>query len=224
MSEGSADIFEVLGNETRRRILELLAEEPAYLNELSRELRVSQQAVLKHLEYLLDRGLIEPCTVDYDSGGTPPKKYYRLSKSLTFLGGLTPSVMEYAIAEPDIPRTNGPLKLEVDPEQLQARLEDIMRGDEGTSLRELREFIRGLDEKMRSAVTAYSILMDTKRRALEYGRDTLRGKLKAREERKILYRFLAMDDEQMKEYFEGLSRTQKEWLNRISETIDSIFG
>jgi len=59
MSDSSIDIFDVLSNETRRRILEILAEEPAYLNQLTREIRVSQQAILKHLEYLQERGIIK---------------------------------------------------------------------------------------------------------------------------------------------------------------------
>jgi hypothetical protein len=43
MSDSSIDIFDVLSNETRRRILEILAEEPAYLNQLTREIRVASR-------------------------------------------------------------------------------------------------------------------------------------------------------------------------------------
>ena len=38
-------LFEVLGNDTRRRILQLLADEPRYFIQLSKDLGVSQQAV-----------------------------------------------------------------------------------------------------------------------------------------------------------------------------------
>ena len=45
-------LLDVLGNDTRRRILQLLADEPRYFIQLSKDLGVSQQAVLKHLEML----------------------------------------------------------------------------------------------------------------------------------------------------------------------------
>lgn len=127
MSSGEPDIFEVLGNETRRKILEILSEEPAYLNELSRELRVSQQAILKHLEYLLNKGLIEPCDVE-DAGGTPPKKYYRLSKSLLFFGELAPNMMEYIVSSPTQALDRTSYRIDIDAQMLRAKLEQIVVG------------------------------------------------------------------------------------------------
>src|SRR5579875_2896322 len=84
MSDSPIDIFDVLSNETRRRILEILAEEPAYLNQLTREIRVSQQAILKHLEYLQERGIIKSFIVRGE-GGTPPKKHYEIDDSVLLL-------------------------------------------------------------------------------------------------------------------------------------------
>ena len=51
-------LLEVLGNDTRRRILQLLADEPRYFIQLSKDLGVSQQAVLKHLELLEKNGFV----------------------------------------------------------------------------------------------------------------------------------------------------------------------
>ena len=62
MSDKNLDIekvLDILGNETRRRILRYLAEEPRYFIQLSKELGVSQQAVLKHLEILQALNLVE---------------------------------------------------------------------------------------------------------------------------------------------------------------------
>ncbi len=78
----------ILGNETRRRILYLLAEEPRYFIQISRDLGISQQAVLKHLE-LLDRfGLISSYRAKSDLGA-PERKYYRLKRSLYLSIGIT---------------------------------------------------------------------------------------------------------------------------------------
>jgi len=76
------DLLEVLGNETRRKILELLAKEPKYLLQLSRELNVSQQAILKHINVLMRAGLIRAYEVKMGSLG-PSRKYYELVRPIS---------------------------------------------------------------------------------------------------------------------------------------------
>jgi ArsR family transcriptional regulator len=84
-------VLDVLGNETRRRILRILANEPRYFIELSRELQVSQQAVLKHLAVLEARGLIS--SYAGKGRGAPARKYYRLNKALYLTVGITGDVV-----------------------------------------------------------------------------------------------------------------------------------
>ncbi len=52
-------LLDILGNETRRRILLLLTKRPYFVSELSQELGVGQKAVLEHLRILESAGLIE---------------------------------------------------------------------------------------------------------------------------------------------------------------------
>lgn len=73
-------ILDILGNNTRRKILSVLAEEPMYFNQLAREIGVGQQAILRHLEALEDTGLIETYAEKSDLGA-PDRKYYRLNDS-----------------------------------------------------------------------------------------------------------------------------------------------
>ncbi len=54
--------FEVLAEETRRRILDLLAAEERPVGELVGLLSLSQPAVSKHLKVLRDAGLVESRT------------------------------------------------------------------------------------------------------------------------------------------------------------------
>jgi len=54
----SGAILDMLGNDTRRRILSILAQEPMYFNQLAREVGVGQQAVLRHLQSLEESGFI----------------------------------------------------------------------------------------------------------------------------------------------------------------------
>ena len=73
-------ILNILGNDTRRKILSVLSEEPMYFNQLAKEIGVGQQAILRHLQSLEDSGLIE--TYAEKSGlGAPDRKYYRLNDS-----------------------------------------------------------------------------------------------------------------------------------------------
>jgi len=54
--------FEVLGEATRRRILDLLAEEERPVGDLVAMLSLSQPAVSKHLKVLREAGLVESRT------------------------------------------------------------------------------------------------------------------------------------------------------------------
>jgi ArsR family transcriptional regulator len=73
-------ILNILGNDTRRKILTVLSEEPMYFNQLAREISVGQQAVLRHLQALEEGGLIETYAEKSDFGA-PDRKYYRLNDS-----------------------------------------------------------------------------------------------------------------------------------------------
>lgn len=80
MEVNSDIILDILGNDTRRKILVALADEPMYFNQLAKEVGVGQQAVLRHLQTLEESGLIETYAEKSDLGA-PDRKYYRLSDS-----------------------------------------------------------------------------------------------------------------------------------------------
>ena len=52
-------IFSVLENPIRRKILAKLAKEHHYPLQLSKELNISQQAIMKHLKVLEDNELVQ---------------------------------------------------------------------------------------------------------------------------------------------------------------------
>ena len=70
-------ILDILGNSTRRRILNLLSKEPLYFNQLSKIIGIGQQSILRHMKILEDSGLIETYTQESNLGA-PDRKYYRL--------------------------------------------------------------------------------------------------------------------------------------------------
>jgi predicted transcriptional regulator len=69
-------LLSVIENPARRRILEALAREPHYPLQLSKELGMSQQAVMKHLRVLESCGLVKSYQEESDLGGPMRNKYY----------------------------------------------------------------------------------------------------------------------------------------------------
>ena len=57
-SEGNFNpILDIIGNNTRRKILSTLSREPMYFNQLAKEIGIGQQAILRHVNALEDIGL-----------------------------------------------------------------------------------------------------------------------------------------------------------------------
>ncbi len=88
-SDENIHLFWLLGNATRFEILRHLAREPMFLGQLSRELAAHQQAILRHLDELIERGSLE--TYEDESIRGPPRKYYRLTKTVRLTVHITPS-------------------------------------------------------------------------------------------------------------------------------------
>jgi len=223
MSDSSIDIFDVLSNETRRRILEILAEEPAYLNQLTREIRVSQQAILKHLEYLQERGIIKSFIVRGE-GGTPPKKYYELDDSVLLLSELAKSLLDRSALRDGGVASEGELKLQVDPSSEKRKLEEIGSLDAEQRIRALREYVCSLEDTLERISAAYYALTQLKIQALNMARRTLREKFESAEDRRMLYRAITMDDEELREYFREMIENQREWVQRVFNEMKEIFG
>jgi predicted transcriptional regulator len=78
--EPTGRILQIVGNETRRKILSLLSEDPHYISEIAKKLEITQPAILKHLSILEEAKLIESFWKDSPIGA--PRKYYRICDSL----------------------------------------------------------------------------------------------------------------------------------------------
>jgi ArsR family transcriptional regulator len=92
-------ILDILGNDTRRRILAVLSEEPMYFNQLAKEIDIGQQAVIRHLQALEDSGLIETYA-EKSEFGAPDRKYYRLNNS--FILTVSLSEDDFTIEKQDL--------------------------------------------------------------------------------------------------------------------------
>jgi ArsR family transcriptional regulator len=79
------ELLDILGNENRRRILQLLSFRPFYFNEMAKRLDVGPKAVIDHLEMLERAGLIE-C---YQDQGR--RKYFRIIRKTVLEVAVSPN-------------------------------------------------------------------------------------------------------------------------------------
>jgi len=78
------ELLDILGNENRRRILQLLSFRPFYFNEMAKRLDVGPKAVIDHLEMLEKAGLIE-CYHDKTR-----RKYFRIARNTVLEVAVSP--------------------------------------------------------------------------------------------------------------------------------------
>jgi ArsR family transcriptional regulator len=94
------ELLDILGNENRRRILQLLSFRPFYFNEMAKRLDVGPKAIIDHLEMLERAGLIE-C---YQEQGR--RKYFRIARKTVLEVAVSPhSYGVRAYRSEDAPRT-----------------------------------------------------------------------------------------------------------------------
>lgn len=93
------ELLDILGNENRRRILQLLSFRPFYFNEMAKRLDVGPKAVIDHLEMLQRAGLIE-CFRDKSR-----RKYFRIASKTVIEIAVSPhsyGVRTYRSEETDV--------------------------------------------------------------------------------------------------------------------------
>jgi predicted transcriptional regulator len=120
------NILSVVENPTRRRILMALVREPHYPLQLSKELGVSQQAIMKNLDILERSGFVEGRKESSDRG--PLRIVYRPTSEFTLTIDLRNGMFRATVSEPE---KNGPL-----PE------------DSGAELEEVRESLSEIDRRI----------------------------------------------------------------------------
>jgi ArsR family transcriptional regulator len=79
-----ATLLDILGNENRRKIIQLLANRPCYVSEISGRLGVGPKAIISHLNMLEQSGLIE-CSVDEQR-----RKYFNIANNVRLEVSVSP--------------------------------------------------------------------------------------------------------------------------------------
>lgn len=94
----SEQLLDILGNETRRMILELLAEEPRYTTEIASLLDIGQKAINDHLKIMSDLGVIDTYSQKQPRGS--PRKYFKINERFKLEFTLRPGFFQVYIISP----------------------------------------------------------------------------------------------------------------------------
>jgi len=129
------ELLDILGNENRRRILQLLSFRPFYFNEMAKRLDVGPKAVIDHLVMLERAGLVE-C---YQDQGR--RKYFRIVRKTVLEVAVSPhSYGVRAFHSEDAPRVED-----------DGLVQDMkLLSDELSTLEEKRLELRALLERIES--------------------------------------------------------------------------
>ena len=128
------ELLDILGNENRRRILQLLSFRPFYFNEMAKRLDVGPKAVIDHLVMLERAGLVE-C---YQDQGR--RKYFRIARKTILEIAVSPhSYGVRAYLSENAPKLQETISEDMKPAQNMKLLRDEL-----TLLEEKRCELRGL--------------------------------------------------------------------------------
>lgn len=201
-------ILNILGNDTRRKILSALSKEPMYFNQLAKAIDVGQQAILRHLQALEDGGLIESYG-EKSNLGAPPRKYYKLNSSFS---------MTISFSEDDFTITNQDIKqLRQRESRKYYKMYDSMSQDTLKALAQLQKNLDYVDEEIGRLESRLSDLRALKQMILRRLHEIGVHKFEDNE-RKVLYAIVIESPQSVAELSEILNEEETE-LREIIRTI-----
>ena len=142
-------LLSMVENPTRRRILEALVREPHYPLQLSKELKISQQAIVKHLRALEECGVVSSYSEDSDRG--PARKQY-------------------------VPASEFSIMVDLRSGMFNAEIVSLRPAEEGTETRsddleKVRKEIGGIDSELDRIAKRRAELLDRRARLLSVARE-----------------------------------------------------
>ncbi|WP_087037172.1 ArsR/SmtB family transcription factor [Thermococcus litoralis] len=193
-------LLDVLGNETRRRILLLLTKRPYFVSELSKELGVGQKAILEHLRILESAGLIEGRIEKIPRGR--PRKYYQIKRGIRLEVLLTPYSFGTEMYEPKAPRQTKEYE----------EIKQLIKSQEPIEekIRELSSFLSEIEQKIDEHMRMKSELEEVRMLTETYIKSLMRRIARESEEQ---------FDELLKEFEDILPREILEDLKRIKREL-----
>ena len=210
-SEGNFNpILDIVGNNTRRKILSTLSREPMYFNQLAKEIGIGQQAILRHVNALEDIGLIESYAVKSNLGA-PNRKYYRLNSSFS----LTISISQdsFSIKNHKIEQYR-----HKESDKFYREYDLLTQGDDGETLKRLQANLANIDREITNLDSRLNDLRALKQLIVHRLHKIAKDNFEEEFERKILHTIM---DEAPKSISE-LANKLNEKPPYISKTLNRM--
>ncbi|NSL76152.1 MAG: ArsR family transcriptional regulator [Thaumarchaeota archaeon] len=214
------EFLDLLGNNTRRRILESLTNEPKYFIQLSKEIGVSQQAVLKHLFLLENFGLIESFKAKSNLAA-PDRKYFQLNRSVYLSIGITGNSMEIKMEN-----IKGPNKIRSKNNMaIESKEVSIKKDKEITDiLKNTKHKLELLAKRMQELEDEKIHLLKEKQQILEITHQVIRESLEEDLARRILYsNLISREIIDIEELSEILNTREKE-IKIVVKSLEDRFS
>ena len=214
------ELLDLLGNNTRRRILESLTNEPKYFIQLSKEIGVSQQAVLKHLFLLENFGLIESFKAKSNLAA-PDRKYFQLNRSVYLSIGITGNSMEIKMEN-----IKGPNKIRSKNNMaIESKEGSIKKDKEITDiLKNTKRKLELIAKRMQELEDEKIHLLREKQHILEITHQVIRESLEEDLARRILYsNLISREITDIEELSEILNTREKE-IKIIVKSLEDRFS
>lgn len=192
-------LLSVIENPTRRRILEALVREPHYPLQLSRELGLSQQGIMKHLRILEDQALIGSFSEESDQGG-PSRRRYFPTTGFTVVVDIGPGLFNAEIATHPI----------------EERLEDGLGNGGGGKLLEIRTRLGEIDQELDGIKERRAHLINDKGSLLEEVGRIVETDYHDYRSRKIVFEYVLHPEMDKKD----LARS----LGLRDDTVETVIG
>ncbi len=192
-------LLAIIGNPTRRQILRKLVKEDHYPLQLSKELSISQQAIMKHLRVLEEADLVKSMFRKSDTG--PPRKFYVATQSLTIVIDMSPEQFSEDLRFHDIEQV---IKAGTDTEAL--RNAENLR----VKLAEFMASVASINEQLDAMARNRDELLARKGDALRYANNIIDTLCENYEHRKVLRYLINEDDLSLGAMSERLNMRESE--------------
>ena len=173
-------LLSVIENPTRRRILEALVREPHYPMQLSRELGLSQQGIVKHLKVLEEYKLVRSYPVRSEHGG-PDRRIYIPTTGFTITVDIGSNLFSTEIETRE---------LESRPELDQEEVRKERKGWLKETLAETRSEVERIDQELGELAKRRAELIHEKEKALNEGFEMLDIDVEDYQVRRVLFEFM----------------------------------
>jgi ArsR family transcriptional regulator len=222
-------LLDVLGNETRRKILQLLADEPRYFIQLSKDLGVSQQAVLKHLEILERFGFVMSFEGESDFAA-PKRKYFQLNRSCMLAIGITNDAVQFVFH--DIPQeTSREIPKQSDLKAVIRGVAELEREEDHAKIVAMSDsLLQEINQKLRDLANTEISLLRLKQKITRTAHEAIRQSFDEELERQILYSTIGVekrpDVNQLSERLDAREREIHDAIKSLRRRLqnDSIFA